>query len=315
MTFVAREPPDPPALRPVLEPDEEAVGGGGTTSCVPKSLPIRLLINEPLPLGVGGGGTTVLDCPATLPLASLRKSREVSVEGGGAMTEVVGNASLGLRAASRSGADTGGGTTATLLICTCERATSGLTAAGAGGITLPLRAGAERALLRDTSAGAGAITVEFRAGATSGCSRATLGAGGTTVEFNDGAVRALSRERLGAGGTTELRVKPPRDRSRATLAGAGATTFAGRLGRVREACSPSDGGGPGTGLNARRLATASMEAGSFKLGASTTFGVRELPRATRMVCVRWCASRPPARPLVPDCAPPKSSVRGSSSPE
>jgi hypothetical protein len=137
--------PDPPAgLRPVPDVLPEAtVGGGGTTSCVPKSLPMTLLTNEVLPAGVGGGGITVLEGLA-LPLSRRRKSRVESAEGGGAMTEGAGILSFAVRALSRSGAETGGGTTATLFICTREGETSRLATLGAGGITLALRAGAER---------------------------------------------------------------------------------------------------------------------------------------------------------------------------
>jgi hypothetical protein len=137
--------PDPPAgLRPVPDVLPGAtVGGGGTTSCVPKSLPITLLTNEVLPVGVGGGGITVLE-GSVLPLSRRRKSRVESAEGGGAITEGAGRLSLAVRALSRSGAETGGGTTGTLFNCTREGETSRLATLGAGGITLVLRAGAER---------------------------------------------------------------------------------------------------------------------------------------------------------------------------
>ena len=48
---------------------ELTVGGGGTTSVGPKIFPIRLLMNDPLPVCVGGGGTTVFDGSEVLPLA------------------------------------------------------------------------------------------------------------------------------------------------------------------------------------------------------------------------------------------------------
>jgi hypothetical protein len=104
--------PDPPeGLRPVPVPLPDAtVGGGGTTSCVPKSLPMTLLTNEVLPVGVGGGGITVLEGLA-LPLSRRRRSRAESAEGGGAMTEGAGRLSFAVREVSRSGAETGGGTT------------------------------------------------------------------------------------------------------------------------------------------------------------------------------------------------------------
>jgi hypothetical protein len=86
-----------------------------------------------------------------------------------------------------------------------------------------------------------------------------------------------------------VRVRPLRDRSRATLVVAGATTLAGKLGAIWEECRPSAEGALGTpgctatDRKARRLATAPVEAGSLRLGASTTFWASEEPRATLMV--------------------------------
>ena len=45
-TFAAIVPPGPPE---VLREVELTLGGGGTTSCVPKSFPMMLLTNDPLP--------------------------------------------------------------------------------------------------------------------------------------------------------------------------------------------------------------------------------------------------------------------------
>jgi hypothetical protein len=47
MTLEASELPGMPVVLRAV-PDVIAVGGGGTTSCVPKSLPMMLLTNEPL---------------------------------------------------------------------------------------------------------------------------------------------------------------------------------------------------------------------------------------------------------------------------
>src|SRR6266849_7313928 len=129
--------PDPPVgWRLVPEALLEAtVGGGGTTSCVPKSLPMMLLTSEVLPAEVGGGGITVRE-GSVLPLSRRRRSRAESAEGGGAMTEGAGRLSFALREVSRSGAETGGGTTATLFLCTRDGETSRLATLGAGGITL-----------------------------------------------------------------------------------------------------------------------------------------------------------------------------------
>src|SRR5260370_36670437 len=114
-----------------------------------------------------------------LPLARRCKSCDTSVEGGGAITEFAGMLSLELRFVTRSGAETGGGTIAALVICTGELANSRLTPPGAGGITLAARAGFERAR-----------------------SRGTLGAGGTTDVVSDGAFSGQSRPTLGAAGVT-----------------------------------------------------------------------------------------------------------------
>ena len=168
-----------------------------------------------------------------LPLSNRRRSRVVSADGGGAMTEGAGMLSFVVREASRSGAETGGGTTATLFICTLDGETSWPTAVGTGGITLPVKAGAVRAWSREIRVEAGPITLAFRGGAvnvrsretfgagammvessegaTNACSDRTLGAGGTTAAFRAGAILDLSEEILGAGGTTESRVRAPRD--------------------------------------------------------------------------------------------------------
>lgn len=146
MTLVARDVPDPPELREVPAAlEDETLGGGGTTSCVPKSLPIMLLTSDPLAVWVGGGGTTLGVEERSAPLSRRRRSRGESADGGGATTEGAGIFSFAVREDSRSGAETGGGTTATLFICTREGETSRVTVEGAGAIIAPLRAGAERA--------------------------------------------------------------------------------------------------------------------------------------------------------------------------
>jgi hypothetical protein len=164
----------------------------------PKILPIRLLMKDPVPDCVGGGGTTDFDESGRLPLASRCTSCDTSAEGGGAITEGAGKFSLGLRMGARSGAETGGGTTAAF-ICTGEWENSRLTAPGAAGITLAASAGVERALSRATL-GAGATTDVLREGATSARSRETLGAGGITAGPKAGATRVWSCVMLGAGG-------------------------------------------------------------------------------------------------------------------
>ena len=300
MTLAARVTPGFPwPLRAV--PDAFAVGG--TISCVPKSLPMMLLTKPVLAACVGAGGTTVGD-EASVPLSSRRRSWEESAEGGGATTAGAGMLSLAFLPISRSGEETGGGTTAAF-ICTRVGATSLASVVGAGGtifafsvgaertrscemrveagpITLALRVGAVRLRSRETL-GAGAMIDGSSLGAKSGCSDCTVGVGGTTAAFSSGAVRDLLAKAVGAGGTTASRVTPLRDWARVTLVGAGATTLAGRRGAVSEECRPSDGGGPGMDLKASRLATAPGEECSFRSGASTIWFASELPRATWMV--------------------------------
>ena len=121
------------------------------------------------------------------PLSKRRKSCAESVDGGGAMTEGAGRLIFALRPDSRSGAETGGGTTATSFICTREGETSRPTALGAGGITLPLSAGAERPRSRETRVDAGLITLAFKGGAVRVPSRETLGAGPMILGSSTGA--------------------------------------------------------------------------------------------------------------------------------
>lgn len=130
---------------PLLLALELTVGGGGTTSVAPKIFPIKLPMNDPLAVAAGGGGTTVLEESAILPPAIRRTSGDTSEDGGGATTEGAGKLSLAFREVARSGAETGGGTTAAFIICTEVVETSRLTAPGAGGITFATKAGLERA--------------------------------------------------------------------------------------------------------------------------------------------------------------------------
>ena len=124
ITLALSDVPDPPLdVRDVPAAlAEETEGGGGTTSCVPKSFPMMELTMDPLAEGVGGGGITLGAEERTPPLSRRRRSW-LSAEGGGATTDGAGRLSLATREESRSGADTGGGTTA-VFICTREGETS-----------------------------------------------------------------------------------------------------------------------------------------------------------------------------------------------
>ena len=128
--------------------------------------------------------------------------------------------------------------------------------------------------------------------------------------------RCLSGETLLGGGATTLLSRPEMARfiSRSTCGGGAIIAFLDSAGAMREALRPSAGGGPGTDLKASRFATGWVVTGNFMFGASTTLSLAELPRATRMVWVLWWECWPPARPLWPTAAPPKSWTWGSSSP-
>jgi hypothetical protein len=214
---------------PELPFAELTFGGGGTTSLAPKILPIMLLM-IPLPDCEGGGGTTVLPGSGTVPPDMRRMSVEISAEGGGATTFGAGRVSLALPDVARSGAETGGGTTAESIL-TGALEIWRLTAPGAGGITFEDIAGAERERSRETfgagattdassdgavrdrsrvTRGAGAMIAGVNAGATKVCSLVTLGAGAISVALYEGPVRARSRVTFGAGAITESSWTPLR---------------------------------------------------------------------------------------------------------
>ncbi len=185
---------------PLRVPVEFTDGGGCTTSVGPRIFPRRLLSNPVLLLAVaGGGGTTALNGSCGVALASPRTSRETS-PGGGAITDGAGNESFASPVIARSGADTGGGTTARSVACTGARESSWLAAPGAGGITFAATAGADR-ILSGPTLGAGATTAVSKFGALRDPECETFGAGGTTAGTMTGATSACSRETLAAGGT------------------------------------------------------------------------------------------------------------------
>jgi hypothetical protein len=92
----------------------------------------------------------------------------------------------GLRVVARSGAETGGGTTAASIDCIGAAEGWRLIEAGAGGTTFVASAGLDRKGSRDTF-GAGAATAAFRDGATGVRSRATFVDGGSTTGASAGA--------------------------------------------------------------------------------------------------------------------------------
>jgi hypothetical protein len=248
------------------------LAGGGTTCGV--RVPAPDLASDPPPDALGGGGTGLV-CMSPFAVAPQLLRSRLTCEGGGATTAGVGNVSLGLELAeaSRSGAETGGGTTSIVCVTWArELAKSRGVSRGAGAITLCSIVGASGLALRILS-----------------CE--TFGAGGTTVAFSVGVddVRVVVRETSGAGGTTsfvncsDLRLVFEFNSGEG---GTGFTVIAGSAGAMSVERRPSAGGGPGFDLNASRFATAESERGRFTLGASTTFSVGLSPRATRIVCVR-----------------------------
>ena len=139
---------------------------------------------------VGGGGTTVCEDAPALPLSSRRRSRAESADGGGATTEGAGRFSFALRPLSRSGAETGGGTTAVVHLHS-----RGRDFAAAGGGSGQNYAGVKRRsgtrLVAGDARRGGAITLEFRDGAASVRWRETLGAGAMMLESRAGARSAV----------------------------------------------------------------------------------------------------------------------------
>jgi hypothetical protein len=90
----------------------------------------------------------------------------------------------------------------------------------------------------------------------------------------------------GGGATTPLFKRGiDRSSSRITSGGGATIAFFESDGVGVAAFKPSAGGGPGMDLKASRFATGARDMGKLRLGASTTFSLREVPRATRMVCV------------------------------
>ena len=94
------------------------VGGGATCSEGPKMRPSKLPTKDPLAEGDGGGGTTDLPGSGAAPGDRRRMSVLKSVDSGGATTAGEGKLSFELGTLARSGADTGGGTTAGSMVCT-----------------------------------------------------------------------------------------------------------------------------------------------------------------------------------------------------
>src|SRR5438477_9816741 len=93
--------------------------------------------------------------------------------------------------------------------------------------------------------------------------------------------RVRSADGLAGGATTlELRRGIERSSSRMTSGGGATIVFFENEGVGVAAFNPSAGGGPGLVFTASRLATGAIEIGSLTSGASTTFSVRALPRAT-----------------------------------
>jgi hypothetical protein len=119
-------------------------------------------------------------------------------------------------------------------------------------------------------------------------SRFTSGAGAITGAFTVGKDRVLVCETSGAGAITlAMRLSGLRVKVEFNSGVGGTTLGVGNAGAAKDERKPSVGGGPGTGLIASRLATDASARGRLSFGASTTFSVGAVPRATRMVWVRW----------------------------
>jgi hypothetical protein len=153
---------------------------------VPNIFPMIVLMKPVFAVCAGGGGITADETAPAPPLSRRRMSCVELADGGGATTDGAGIFKRAFRPVSFSGAETGGGTTAALFICTRDGATSWPTAFGAGGITVPARAGEERERSLETRVDAGPTTFAVNDGAERLPSRATLGAGAIMLLSNTG---------------------------------------------------------------------------------------------------------------------------------
>ncbi len=284
--------PEPrlPRPRPDSEPASETAGGGGTAETPPPKPVIVGCCKEPPPTWTGGGTTLALPKPATArgPVAL-----PFNCTGGGT-TVTLPTPLKAWCALGESAIEAGGGTTwfcnepapypgprGSISRATCV--TGGAITAGAGRVSRGFRllacSGAE------TGGGMTLTACEPDRG-TKISRRGAVGLGGTIAAFNGCAERICSRCASGVGGMIFAFNIGVRCAFSFRTSGVGATADSERFGARSEGFSPSDGAGPGTGLNARRLVTAESDCGSFSLGASTTLSRTDSPRATRMVWVR-----------------------------
>ena len=185
-----------------------------------------------------------------------------------------------------TGADTGGGTIS-VPICGTRTLPGPPCSAGAGGTmpTVPEFIAIVDCMRSRWMSGAGATTCPFKAGRVRLDPAASFGDGGTIEGLNTGKDRFAADWTSGGGATIEfVEFGSACSLSRATSGEGGTTAACGSAGALE--WSPDVGGGPGVRLIASRFATGRSDLGIFSLGTSTTFSVGELPRATRMVCVR-----------------------------
>jgi len=231
-------------------PAADACTGGGTTLALPTNPAVDRLSPVPpgleLPTCTGGGTTLVCRFIASLPP---RVPTPWDNCAGGATTAGAGNVSFADKFVSRSGAETGGGTTS-ILLATVTLAANGsrCNPEGGGGTTVVVSAGAVRVVPCETCGG-GAIIVAVNAGVDLELPCATCGAGGITLAgASDGAINEVL---IGSGG--------------------GGTAVDGKAIERGVDRKPSAGAGPGILLTARRFATALSDRGRSSFGASTTF--------------------------------------------
>ena len=133
---------------------------------------------------------------------------------------------------------------------------------------------------------AGAITLEFRDGARERTLARDIGSGS-----NDAGIKGRRDECVFGSDAGRRRHDGgiQSDGERSDAASRAGRSYGSRGNHVsgkiasdfgwRE-CTPSIGSGPGFDFSASKLATEPVEAGSLRLGASTTLAASELPRAT-----------------------------------
>lgn len=159
-------------------PDWSEDGGTTVAEPPPRAAPGALRPTERVPACTGGGTTWAWE--SLVPSPPIALTTRLKSDGGGATTFGAGKVNFAADEVSRSGAETGGGTTSlTRATGTFTEPTSRWASRAAGGTTFALMDAASRILSR-LSDGVGATTPVLIAGALRNLGNPTSGVGATT---------------------------------------------------------------------------------------------------------------------------------------